>query len=147
MTLTTTRPRIATAGLWAHALLVLPSAALLSGSLGFASVANAEGFPQLERGGAHGAAQIVRLVQPKAPQGQVAAEPEGQTIQPEVNATQPAPSVQVKRQAPIFVQRGSHGGYQVLDQADVGGPVGPREFRGFPQLQRRGSHGAQQSIK
>ena len=139
MTHTIVRPRVTAASVFGHTVLVLPAALLLNGSLGLGSPAPAQAVPQLKHQGSHGAHRFVRPPQPQVPT--VHSVP-----QPEVQAPQSPAAVEERRQAPIFVQQGSHGASRVVDQEGVGGPQGSGDYRGFPRLERRGTHGAYRVI-
>lgn len=101
------------------ALAFIPSVLALGSVLNVATPA-AQAF-EVERG-RHGASRIVRSDKAQAPK-------------PDVKGESQASS----RRSTIFV-RGSHGAQKLVTQEGVGGPT--REYKGFPKLEQRGSHGA-----
>lgn len=113
------------------AMLTLPGAVLLSSTLALTRPASANGFPQLEQRGSHGANHIVSPAKSARPALQSAS----RASQPE--RQQP---VRTARKFTVLVQRGSHGANHVVNQESVGGPTG--KYKGFPKLEQRGSHGA-----
>jgi len=100
----------------------IPSVLALGGVLNLTTPANA--FEVERTRGSNKASRIVRTdkAQVSAPKAKSETQPQAQD-----------------RRSTIFV-RGNHGAQKIVTQEGVGGPTG--EYKGFPKLEQRGSHGA-----
>lgn len=108
-----------TTKLFFSALAFIPSTLALSSVLNLTTPA-ANAF-EVERGN-HGASRIVKAEKSEASAPALSSESEAKT-----------------RRSTVII-RGPHGAQKLVTQEGVGGSTG--EYKGFPKLEQRGSHGA-----
>ncbi len=106
-------------------LAIIPSALALSSVLNLTTPA-AQAFEVERTRGSNKASRIVRPKKSKATAPVIQAEPQAE------------PQAEARRST--IVIRGNHGAQKLVTQEGVGGPSG--EYKGFPKLEQRGSHGA-----
>ena len=98
----------------------IPSVLALGSALNLTPAANA--FEVERTRGSNKASRIVRTDKAQASAPKVKSEPQAKA-----------------RRSTIFV-RGNHGAQKIVTQEGGGGPTS--EYKGFPKLEQRGSHGA-----
>ena len=120
--------------------LAVVSSVLALGSVLNVTVPSAQAFEVERTRGSNKASRIVRTEKVQAQEPTVKAESQKSEIKAEPQESEIKAEPQASsRRSTIFV-RGNHGAQKLVTQEGVGGPT--REYKGFPKLEQRGSHGA-----